>query len=70
MTKNLRKEKRQSTKIRAREVLQAYSEIKKELGELAYVVSKNYLYGRIQEKTGLCYKTIAFIINHSSDYSL
>lgn len=38
-----------------------YDEILNELGDLATVVSRNYVYGRIKDRTGL----ISRIINHT-----
>ncbi len=56
--------RRKSTIKRDNDVLNVYSEVKNELGELACAVSKSYIYEKIHERTGLCTKTIAFIINH------
>ncbi len=62
MMKNTRRE---STLVRDRQVYAIYEEIMDELGELAHEVSRAYIYNRIKERTSLCTKTIAFIINHS-----
>lgn len=56
--------RRKSTVIRDNHVLDAYKEMMDSLGELAHAVSKSYIYDRLKERTGLCTKTIAFIINH------
>lgn len=42
-----------------------YSDVIKDLGEYAYLVPKSYIYDKVQERTGLCVKTIAYILNHS-----
>lgn len=57
--------KRESTSIRDNEVHKLFHEITKELGELSFAVSKNYIYERIKEKTKLSTRTISFIINHT-----
>lgn len=36
-----------------------------ELGDLATVVSRNYVYGRIKDRTGLSIRHISRIINHT-----
>lgn len=58
-------ERRPSTVLRDDTVLGIYEELQEELGELFCVVSKSYIYDRIRERTGLCHKTIAFILNHA-----
>lgn len=57
-------ERRPSTIIRHKQVLQVYGEVLKELGEYSVLVPKSYIYERVRERTGLCAKTIAFVINH------
>lgn len=42
-----------------------YDEILNELGDLATVVSRNYVYGRIKDRTGLSIRHISRIINHT-----
>ena len=49
---------RDSTVIRDNEILN-------ELGDLATVVSRNYVYGRIKDRTGLSIRHISRIINHT-----
>ena len=44
---------RDSTVIRNNEIHKMYDEILDELGDLATVVSRNYVYGRIKDRTGL-----------------
>jgi hypothetical protein len=56
--------KRPSTIKREEYVCRVYKELSIELGELINVVTKSYIYERIGERTGLCSKTIASIINH------
>lgn len=42
-----------------------YNEILDELGDLATVVSRNYVYGRIKDRTGLSIRHISRITNHT-----
>ena len=42
-----------------------YDEILNELGDLATVVSRDYVYGRIKDSTGLSIRHISRIINHT-----
>lgn len=42
-----------------------YNEILYELGDLATVVSRNYVYGKIKDRTGLSIRHISRIINHT-----
>lgn len=48
---------RDSTVIRNNEI--------DELGDLATVVSRNYVYGKIKDRTGLSIRHISRIINHT-----
>ena len=50
--------------MRDNEALDLYEEIRSRLGEMAYYVPKSYFYDKIHERTGLCTRTISFIINH------
>ena len=52
---------RDSTVIRDNEILD-------ELGDLATVVSRNYVYGKIKDRTGLSIRHISRIINHSCKF--
>lgn len=54
-----------STVIRNNEIHRMYNEILDELGDLATVVSRNYVYGKIKDRTGLSIRHISRIINHS-----
>ena len=56
---------RDSTVIRDNEIHKMYDEILNELGDLATVVSRNYVYGKIKDKTGLSIRHISRIINHT-----
>lgn len=49
---------RDSTVIRNNEILN-------EPGDLATVVSRNYVYGKIKDRTGLSIRHISRIINHT-----
>lgn len=59
------KNRRESTIVRDNEIHKLHRQILDELGELANVVSKNYIYEKIQEKTKLSIRTISFILNHT-----
>lgn len=59
---------RDSTVIRNNEIHKIhrmYNEILYELGDLATVVSRNYVYGKIKDRTGLSIRHISRIINHT-----
>lgn len=53
---------RDSTVIRNNEIHRMYDEILDELGDLATVVSRNYVYGKIKD---LSIRHISRIINHT-----
>lgn len=57
--------RRESTSIRDNEIHILYRQIMSDLGELANVVSKGYVYEKIREKTKLSIRTISFILNHT-----
>lgn len=59
---------RDSTVIRNNEIHRMYNEILDELGDLATVVSRNYVYGKIKDRTGLSIRHISRIINHSCKF--
>jgi hypothetical protein len=40
-------------------------ELRTQLGELYYAISKSYLYSLISRRTGYCPKRIAYILNHT-----
>lgn len=56
---------RDSTVIRNNETHKMYDEILNELCDLATVVSRNYVCGRIKDRTGLSIRHISRIINHT-----
>lgn len=56
---------RDSPVILNNEIHKMYDEILNELGDLATVVSRNYVYGRIKDRTGLSIRHISRIINHT-----
>jgi hypothetical protein len=58
-------ERRPSTIVRDNDVHAAYEEVRAELGEVFYYVSRTFIYEKIQKKTDLCVKTIAYILNHT-----
>lgn len=65
MSKLQIKNRRESTIVRDNEIHKLHRQILDELGDLANVVSKNYIYEKIQEKTKLSIRTISFILNHT-----
>lgn len=56
---------RDSMVIRNNEIHRMYDEILDELGDLATVLSRNYVYGKIKDRTGLSIRHISRIINHT-----
>lgn len=56
---------RDSTVIRDNEIHRMYNEILDELGDLATVASRNYVYGKIKNRTGLSIRHISRIMNHT-----
>lgn len=40
-------------------------ELRTQLGELYYAISKAYIYGEISKRTGYCVKSVATILNHT-----
>ena len=66
MTKLCNKNRRESTMVRDNEIHRLHRHILDELGDLANVVSKGYIYEKIQEKTKLSIRTISFILNHTT----
>lgn len=65
MSKLQVKNRRESTIVRDNEIHKIHRQILDELGDLANVVSKNYIYEKIREKTKLSIRTISFILNHT-----
>ena len=56
---------RDGTVIRDNEIHGMYNGIPDELGDLATVVSRDYVYGRIRDRTGLGIRHIGRMINHA-----
>lgn len=65
----MKKAKRQSTVVRNNLVFSIYEELKKEHGEAFNYLVKEFIYGKINEKTGLHPKTIGNILNHYENTS-
>ena len=65
MTRYHDNRRRPSTVARDDMVHRAYEELRAELGGYADLVPRGYIYERLSGRTGLCTKTIAFILNHS-----
>ena len=61
------KNRRESTMVRDNEIHKLHKEILTGLGDLANVVSKNYVYEQIRERTKLSIRTISFILNHTKE---
>lgn len=47
------------------EVHAIHEELRTQLGELYYAISKSYIYSLISKRTGYCTKSIANILNHT-----
>lgn len=56
---------RESTVMRNNQVHKLHKEIIDQLGDLATVVSRSYVYGKIKDATGLSVRHISRIINHT-----
>lgn len=56
---------RDGTAIRDNEIHRTHNEIPYEPGDSATVVSRNYVYGKIKDRTGLGIRHISGIINHT-----
>lgn len=61
------KNRRPSSIVRDNMVHGIYKEIMAELGDAGCYVSRGYIYDRIKEKTSLCTKTIAYILNYTTE---
>jgi len=57
--------RRISSVLRDNMVHDIYNEELAKLGELSSYVSREYIYGKIQERIGLSPRTISYIINHT-----
>lgn len=69
MVREYGERRRESTVRRDNMVHRVYREVMAEIGEYARYVSRSVIYDKIKEKTGLCRKTIAGILNHSREVS-
>lgn len=56
---------RYSSIVRYNEVHNMYDKIIKDLGDISAYVSKNYIYDKIRERTGLSIGHISRILNHT-----
>lgn len=56
---------RESAVMRNNQVHKLHKEIIDQLGDLATVVSRSYVYGKIKDATGLSVRHISRIINHT-----
>jgi len=60
--------RRASTIIRHNEVHRAYAELSARLGRhLINNIGKRYIYEEIGRRTGLCGKTVAYVLNHTEE---
>lgn len=52
--------------MRNRQVITIYEEMKnsEKYSEFFHMLPRSFIYDKIREQTGLCYKTIADILNH------
>ena len=53
--------------LRDKEVHRIHGEILDSLGDLAPYVSKEYVYSKLHERTGLSTRTLSHILNHTRD---
>ncbi len=65
MARQTMKNRLESTIIRDNHVHDVYKDVIEELGDLAAVVAKSYIYEKIRARTGLCTRAIAYILNHT-----
>jgi len=65
MARTSSENRRPSTIIRDNSIHEAYNDVVSELGEYAYLVPKSYIYDKVGKRTGLCSKTIAYVLNHT-----
>ena len=66
MTRFYDDNRRISTKNRDDYVHIQYNELRKEYGDkIFFLLPKGFIYAKISERTGLCTKTIANILNHT-----
>lgn len=65
MTREFGKKRRPSTVNRDNMVHRVYKKVREEIGVYADYVSKSTIYNMLRERTGLCTRTIAAILNHT-----
>ena len=65
MTRFSGENRRPSTVMRDNSVHEAYRQLQKETGDYFHFLPREFVYERIRQQTGLCTKTIAFILNHT-----
>lgn len=58
--------RRFSSILRDNAIHSMYDEEVKKAGDYAPYLSKSYFYGKIQERTGLSFRSISKILNHTS----
>ena len=59
--------RRFSSVLRDNSIHRMYEEERRKAGEYAPYLSKGYYYGRIQEQTGLSFRMISQILNHTEE---
>ena len=65
MTRFSGENRRPSTVMRDNMVHEAYRRLQQDTGEYFRFLPREFVYDRIRQQTGLCTKTIAFILNHT-----
>ena len=70
MTRLSGNNRRKSTIVRDNAVHDAYDELCGEYGKLAHLLPRKFIYETLSRRTGLCAKTIAFILNHTNKENL
>lgn len=70
MARKSGRNRRESTIIRDNSVHTAYRELCASIGNIIYNVSKAYIYEELHKRTGLCSKTIAYILNHTEEVEI
>jgi len=70
MARTSSENRRPSTIIRDNSVHEVYDSVIADLGEYAYLVPKSYIYDKIHERTELCHKTIAYVLNRTRKTNL
>jgi len=65
MARAMGENRRRSTIIRDNEVHKLYDEVRQEAGKYFRELPRSTVYAVIGEQTGLCAKTIAYILNHT-----